>query len=197
MGALIALIVVIAHSPRIHAAAIWNTDASAGLSARAALAVLAWERFRLGSDIPSRLMPKLTFQAWNRQVGENRTPFDWLSRDTAVVDAYVADPSCGFTVGAPAVADMAAAAPRLADPTALAAIRKTLPLYVVAGDADPVNAGMALLELLVGRYRAAGLTNVTLRAYPGARHELFGEINRDEVTRDLLAWLHAKVPAPR
>jgi alpha-beta hydrolase superfamily lysophospholipase len=96
MGALIALNVMLEHSDRIAAAAIWNGNFSAGLLGRAAQAVLAWERFRLGSDVPSRILPKLTFDAWAKQVTDGRTPFDWLSRDHAEVDAYVADPLCGW-----------------------------------------------------------------------------------------------------
>jgi alpha-beta hydrolase superfamily lysophospholipase len=186
-------VVAFGHSMGSYAVQQLVLDESASLAAVVLSGSSALDQVTAGVD-PSE---PLSLSAFNAPFEPARTPFDWLSRDTAEVDAYVADPYCGFTVGAPAVADMAAAASRLADPAALAAIRKTLPFYVVAGDADPLNAGMALLELLAGRYRAAGLTDVTLRGYPGARHELFNEINRDDVTRDLLAWLHAQVPGPR
>ncbi|HEY4193128.1 MAG TPA: alpha/beta hydrolase, partial [Mesorhizobium sp.] len=96
MGGLIALNFVLRHSTRVQAAAIWNANFSAGLAGRAALAILAWERFRLGSDVPSQLLPKLTFQAWGKAVPNHATPFDWLSRDAAEVQKYIADPLCGF-----------------------------------------------------------------------------------------------------
>ncbi|TIS06539.1 MAG: alpha/beta hydrolase, partial [Mesorhizobium sp.] len=60
------------------------------------LAILGWERMRLGSDVPSRLLPKLTFQAWGKAVPNHRTLFDWLSRDPVEVDKYIADPLCGW-----------------------------------------------------------------------------------------------------
>ena len=44
------------------------------------------------------------------------------------------------------------------------------------------------------RYRAAGLTDVTLTVWPSARHEVFNETNRDEIVADLLAWLDRVVP---
>ena len=118
-----------------------------------------------------------------------RTPFDWLSRDDAEVDLYVADPLCGFGVDAAATAGLIAAGPRLGEPEALAAIRSDLPLYLVAGSADPLNFELALLELVVQRYRDAGLVDITTDFHQGARHEVFNETNRDEITANLLAWL--------
>jgi alpha-beta hydrolase superfamily lysophospholipase len=118
-----------------------------------------------------------------------RTPFDWLSRDEAEVDLYLADPFCGFGIDAAAAASMVAGAPRLAEPEALAGIRPDLPILIIAGSADPLNMGLALLELVEQRYRDAGLTDLTTAYYEGARHEVFNETNRDEVTAGLLAWL--------
>ena len=96
MGGLIAANFLQAHPDAVDAAAIWNANFSAGLPGRAALAILAWEKFRLGSDVPSRLLPRLTFQAWGRQVPGHATPFDWLSRDPDEVRKYIDDPLCGW-----------------------------------------------------------------------------------------------------
>ena len=78
-----------------------------------------------------------------------------------------------------------------------AAVRSGLPLYIAVGEADPVNAGLALLTPLTERYRAAGLTDVTVRTYPAARHEILNETNRDEVIVELTTWLDrvGKLPA--
>ena len=73
MGGFIALNFVLRHSARVQAAAIWNANFSAGLLGRVAQAILAYERFRLGSDMPSRMIPKLTFQAWAKQMPDRRT----------------------------------------------------------------------------------------------------------------------------
>ena len=77
----------------------------------------------------------------------------------------------------------------MADPDAVAAMRSDLPVYIAVGDTDPVNGQLALVHALVDRYTAAGLTDVTLKTYPGARHEIFNETNRDEVVADLTSWL--------
>jgi alpha-beta hydrolase superfamily lysophospholipase len=118
-----------------------------------------------------------------------RTPFDWLTRDEKIVDAYIADPHTGFGIDLASTKAMFEGSHRLADPTAVAAIRSDLPLYVAVGELDPLNGQMALVNALVDRYRTAGLTDVTLRGYPGGRHEILNETNRAEVVADLLTWL--------
>lgn len=116
---------------------------------------------------------------------EPRTGFEWLSRDPAEVDAYVTDPACGWTAPPlPGIETLLAAA----DPERLAGIRSDLPLLLVSGDADPLAGGGDAIEAVAQRYRDAGLTDVTVELYPEARHEVFNETNRDEVTADVLAF---------
>jgi alpha-beta hydrolase superfamily lysophospholipase len=115
-----------------------------------------------------------------------RTSFDWLSRDPAEVDAYVADPQCGdgnpltygylidlFEVVGPA-------------PGRLGEI--ACPVLLIAGDRDPAAGDGAHPTALAKALTAAGVRN-DLTLYPGARHELLNETNRDEVTADVVGWL--------
>lgn len=122
-----------------------------------------------------------------------RTDFDWLSRDEAEVDKYIADPLCGFELKLESLASGMEPAFEVAKPEVLAAIRNDLPVLFVAGEADPINAGLSLLNLLEERWRAAGVTNIDTQYYEGARHELLNETNRDEVTARLIAWMDAVV----
>ena len=126
---------------------------------------------------------------FNAPFQPSRTDYDWLSRDEATVDAYVADPRCGFGIDTDSARTMFIGARRGADPAQVAAIRSGLPVYIAVGEADPVNGGLALLTPLTERYEAAGLTDVTVRTYPGARHEILNETNRDEVIAELNRWL--------
>jgi alpha-beta hydrolase superfamily lysophospholipase len=126
-----------------------------------------------------------------------RTDFDWLSRDPEVVDAYVADPSCGFGIDTGSAKAMFLGARRLADPAQVARMRSSLPVYIAVGDADPVNGGLTLLTPLADRYTQAGITDLVVRTYPEARHEVLNETNRDEVIGELLAWLDRVLAGPR
>jgi alpha-beta hydrolase superfamily lysophospholipase len=124
---------------------------------------------------------------------ENRTGYEWLSRDEAEVDLYVADPLSGFDLADDTIPQLFSAAGRLADPAALSGIRNDLPILVFSGQADPLSGDGQLVGILAGRYRDAGVTDVTLQVFPGARHEIFNEINRDEITAFLIAWLTAHI----
>jgi alpha-beta hydrolase superfamily lysophospholipase len=118
-----------------------------------------------------------------------RTDYDWLSRDETIVDAYVADPYCGFGIDPASARLMFLGARRVAGPAQVAAMTPGLPLYIAVGEADPVNGGLALLTPLTDRYAAAGLTDVTVRTYPSARHEVLNETNRDEIIGELISWI--------
>lgn len=120
---------------------------------------------------------------------EHRTGYEWLSRDEAEVDAYVADPLCGFDLPDETVPGMFGAAATLADPKALSGIRSDLPILIVSGSADPLAGGGELVQLLGHRYREAGVKDVTVKTYDGARHEIFNETNRAAVTADVIDWL--------
>jgi alpha-beta hydrolase superfamily lysophospholipase len=120
---------------------------------------------------------------------EHRTGYEWLSRDEAEVDKYIADPLSGFDLADETVPQLFTAAARLADPNALSGIRSDLPVLVVSGQADPLSGDGQLVRILAQRYRDAGLQDVTLQVYPGARHEIFNETNRDEITEFVTEWL--------
>ena len=155
------------------------------LSGSTAMDVLAAGMANAPADAPAGLA------AFNAPF-EHRTGYEWLSRDAAEVDAYVADPWCGWDMPDDLIPSLFAPAPQLADPALLARIPHGLPLLIASGDADPLAGGGALVQLLGQRYRDAGLADVTVTLYPAARHEILNESNRDQVTADIVGWLRSR-----
>lgn len=194
MGGLITLNFVLRHSGRIAAAAVWNANFSAGVLGRLAQAILAIERFRLGSDVPSRILPKLTFGDWAKKIAGRRTDFDWLSRDPAEVDAYMADPLCGWDASVSMWADVFELIFTGADDRNFASVRKNLPFDLVGGAHDPATDGGKAVEVLARRMRRMGFSNLVSRIYPETRHESLNEVNRDVVMQDFAAWLDGALP---
>jgi alpha-beta hydrolase superfamily lysophospholipase len=118
-----------------------------------------------------------------------RTSYDWLSRDEAEVDKYIADPRCGFETQTARRPGMRANPFQLNDPDRLKNIRPELPVLLLAGDADPINEKLTGLKRLQDRWHVAGVRRIDTRFYPGGRHEMLNETNRDEVMDDLVTWL--------
>ena len=183
-------VVLLGHSMGSFAAQQYMLDHSGRIAGLALSGTAAIDLMEPGLDLDR----PIDLSAFNAPF-PNRTGYEWLSRDDAQVDAYVADPRCGFGLDVEGGKTMFARARDLADPNRLAGIRKDLPVHIMVGDRDPVNGQLALVNVLVERLRAAGLTDVTLTVWPDARHEIFNETNRDEVEADLLAWLDRVVPA--
>lgn len=146
------------------------------------------ERRRLGPRGRSPLLNTLSFGAYNKAFEPARTEFDWLSSDPEAVDAYLADPLCGFVATTQLWLDLLSGLRLIAQTQRLRAIPTDLPIHVVAGDQDPVGEATRGVQRLLDAYEDVGLTAVTHRVYPG-RHELVNEVNRDEVIADLVAWL--------
>jgi len=145
------------------------------------------------SDMPSLAQmamsgADMSFAAFNAAFEPVRTDFDWLSRDEAEVDAYIADPLCGFDAPPETAMAMFASAARIADPAQMQAITSALPILIASGRADPLADGGALLESLARRYGEGGVQRVDVTLYDGARHEILNETNRNEVTADILKW---------
>lgn len=164
-----------------------------------ALGLIRLEAAVYGRRHPSAVGEALSFRNFNRRFAPARTPFDWLSRDAAEVDAYVADPHCGFRVSTGLWLDMMEALGKLTAPGRLRRIPKTLPVLIIAGAEDPASDGHKGPRALERKYLQVGLRDVSLKIYPDARHELFNDTCRDEVTHDLVTWLdaHLDVPVPQ
>ncbi len=118
-----------------------------------------------------------------------RTPFDWLSRDNAEVDAFINDPLCFPSLSAASMASFLDAFERLADPSEIRKVQEDLPIYIFSGSDDPVGQKLAGVRVLIDRYRSAGITSISHDFYPGARHEMLHETNRRDVFTNLLVWL--------
>ncbi len=151
------------------------------------------ERARLGPRGRSELLDRLVFGAYNRPFEPARTRFDWLSRDPDEVDAYLADARCGFVPTTQMYLDVFSGLRVIGQTERVrAGARPDTPVYAFAGSEDPVG-GAAGMAALLAHYREAGLTAVDHRIYPGGRHEMLHETNRDEVVADVLEWIESQL----
>jgi alpha-beta hydrolase superfamily lysophospholipase len=194
MGSFLAQHFITEHGDAVRGVVLSGTSGAPSRGAVAARAVARVERFRLGPRGKSALVDAMTLGPFNKGFAPARTPFDWLSRDTAEVDRYAADPLCGaFRASAQMSIDILDGIREIARPRRQARIPKPLPVFILAGMRDPVGGDGRGVDRLLAKYADAGLARVSYCFYPGARHELFNETNRDQVTHDLIRWLNALI----
>jgi alpha-beta hydrolase superfamily lysophospholipase len=152
--------------------------------------VASIEKWRVGEDKPSKLIQFLSFGSFNQHFKPNRTEFDWLSRDEREVDQYIADPLCGFACSTGFWHAFLNSLVALYRPGSMQNIQADLPMLCIGGSDDPVGLMGKGLPKLTKAYQQLGQSTVSLKLYAHARHELLNEINRDEVTRDIVHWLN-------
>ncbi len=138
---------------------------------------------------PNETLQKTIFGGYNSHVEHPRTGSDWLTRDNAVVDAYVADPLCGFTPSSGLFRDMFTGIHYIQKPGSLEVMKKDLPVFFIAGKEDPVGSYGKGVEQAAAAFRKAGMENVSCKLYPLCRHEVLNEINKEEVYSDVLKWM--------
>lgn len=191
MGSFISQHYITLYGQTVQGVALSATDFSSGQLRRLALLIARWEVRHHGPHHRSTLMNALSFSSFNRPFRPNRTAFDWLSRDDTEVDRYIADPYCGFLCSAQTWEDMFIGLERIHSQHTRRRIPSDLPIYLLAGDKDPVGKFGKGPRRLYAAYLKAGIQDVTLKLYNCARHEPFNETNRDEITQDLITWLDA------
>jgi len=195
MGSFLLQHYLVEHGAKLSGAILSATTGDMGLLRVVGLALLRIEALILGTRHRSKLGEQLSFRDFNKKFKPARTGFDWLSRDPAEVDKYVADPFCGFRCSSGLWVELLSAGARLSDVARLRHIPPKLPVLMIAGEADPVSRGAAGPKVLERAYRAAGLEDVIVNVYEGARHELLNETCRDQVTADIRDWLLNHLPA--
>ena len=142
-----------------------------------------------GARHVSNLLQGIMFGGYNAKVEHRRTEYDWISRDRAVVDAYCADPLCGFTPTAGLIRDMAEGLRFIHSGENLNRMNRSLPVLFIAGGYDPVGDFGNGVKRAAEKFRKCGMKQVDCKIYPLARHEILNEINREEVYKDVTNWI--------
>ena len=149
-----------------------------------------------GEDSPSELVEKLAFGGYNKQFAPNRTGYDWLSVNEENVDRYIADPLCGGKATVGLFREMLWGLGFIRGAGNLKKMDVNTPILFVSGACDPVGANGKGVRQAYESFREAGVVDVTLRLYPGLRHEILNEDGREQVYLDIYEWLGTKAIMP-
>ena len=139
------------------------------------------------------MLNNVAFGAYTKGIENLRTPNDWLNRDPKEVDKYINDPLCGFVPTVSMFRDMMGGVKFITDPQNIAKMNKNTPVLFIAGGDDPVGEHGEGVKRAFQAFKDAGIKDVSIKLYPGARHEILLETNREEVFRDVLNWISEKL----
>ena len=146
-----------------------------------------------GAHHYSKFLNNLAFGSYNKIYENPKTEYDWLSRDEANVQKYIDDPLCGFIPTCSLFRDMMTGVKFITNKKNLIAMNKDMPVYFMSGDMDPVGECGKGVQKAYNNFLEAGMKDVSIKLYPGGRHEMLNEINKDEVYSDILTWLGSKI----
>lgn len=144
---------------------------------------------KTGEEKPNEQLQTMVFGGYNKKIENPRTPYDWLTRDETIVDAYIAHPLCGFTASCGLLRDMMKGIYYIEQKKNLQNMKKHLPVFFIAGAEDPVGPYGKGVEQAAGEFKKAGMINVAVKIYPDCRHEILNELNKQEVYEDVTNWL--------
>ena len=193
MGSFLARTYIIKYPTGLAGAVICGTGQQSSGLIQSGRTVGKAEIRRKGPKYRSSLLNSIAFGAYNNGIDPKRTDYDWLTRDEAIVDAYIADPLCGFVPTAGLFTDMMEGLAFISRRANMERMNKALPVLFISGDKDPVGEnGKGVLKAYT-YFLNAGMTDVTLKLYHDCRHEILNELCKEQVMGDVLSWLKIKM----
>lgn len=193
MGSFLARTYIIKYPSELTGAVICGTGQQSSGLIQSGRTVGKAEIRRKGAKYRSQLLNGIAFGAYNNGIEDKRTDYDWLTRDSAIVDAYIEDPLCGFVPTAGLFTDMMDGLAYISRRANMERMDKALPVLFISGDKDPVGEnGKGVLKAYT-YFLNAGMQDVTLKLYHNCRHEILNELCKQQVMDDVLCWLKTKI----
>jgi Lysophospholipase len=143
-----------------------------------------------GEKKQSLLMNAMCFGTYNKNITDSNSAFAWISRDAKEVEKYEKDIYCGTVFTVNYFYYMFKGLKDLNGKGVFNRVPACLPIYLMSGDADPVGSYGKCVQKLYEKYSEVNIKDLKLKLYPGGRHEMLNEINREEVCNDILNWLN-------
>ncbi len=146
--------------------------------------------FFTGKNAIVPLLDKLAFGSYNAKIQNPRTEFDWLSANELNVDMYKMDNWCGFPLTASFFCSMLEGLNKIHKSKNIKKIPTDLPVFFIWGSDDPVGSYGASIKDLIKIYQSNGMNKIEFKEYPGDRHEILNENDKETVENDIIEWVN-------
>ena len=189
MGSYITRNYLMRYGSGIDGAILLGTGMQPKAAVMAASVVATVQGLFCGAKHVCKLLDKMVFSSYNKRIKDQQTNMDWLSANRANVQNYLEDPLCGFIFTANGFRTLFKLIENLYDDEKLKAVPKNLPVLLASGSEDPMGEYGASVEWVYRSYQESGMENVQLKLYPGNRHEILNEADREDVYGDIYRWI--------
>lgn len=193
MGSFIARNYIMRYGTGIQGAVIMGTGNQSKALINVSKFVAGFQKLFFGDKHPALFINNLAFGGYNKRIDNPKTPFDWLSVNEENVQRYIEDPDCGFLFTVNGFRTLFELIDRLLSKKNLEKVPVGLPLLFVSGAEDPVGDYGKGVMAAKNALAAAGVIDIEMKLYPGLRHEILNEKERDEVKEDIYNWLLKKM----
>jgi alpha-beta hydrolase superfamily lysophospholipase len=188
MGGQIATNYVLQNSSTVAGLAVWNTNFKISQYASYAKMALFLEAFFKGSDVPSLLMAKMTFEAWSKSIKNSKSGYDWLTHDEEMIEKIANDELGGWPPSIEMWSAILDFILKGANPNAIKVLDKSFPIQLVGGEQDPATENAKSVDWYGRLLEDCGMKNVQVTKYAECRHETLNELNRDVAMSDFVDW---------
>lgn len=188
MGSLIAR-VMIQFDDRINKVVLSGTSHQSKLLLRSGLILASYIKKKNGAETQSHFLNNCILGGNSYKKVNKFTAYDWLSRNTTVVDAYIHDPFCGFIGSAGLYYALLRLALNSATISKIKRTRRDLPIFIISGTADPVGNFGHDVSRYFSLLQKLGFSKLDCSLYHDCRHELLNETNNEEIYKDILEWI--------
>ena len=189
MGSYITRNYLMRYGSGIDGAILLGTGMQPKAAVMAASVVATVQGLFCGAKHVCKLLNKMVFSSYNKRIKDQQTNMDWLSANRENVQSYLEDPLCGFIFTVNGFRTLFKLIENLYDEEKLKAVPQSLPVLLAAGAEDPMGDYGASVEQVYRSYQESGMENVQLKLYPGDRHEILNEADREDVYGDIYRWI--------
>lgn len=193
MGAFILRNYLFRYGTGIQGAILCGTGSKSQGLIRVSQLIAALQNVLFSGKHEAKLIDKLAFGNYNKEITNPRTRFDWLSRDEKVVDAYIQDPFCGFTFTVNGFQTMFTLISRLNQRSNLEQMPRQLPIFFIAGEKDPVGDYGEGVKKAYDEFERVGMERISMKLYPEDRHEILNEPDKEKIYEDIYPWIVERV----
>ena len=177
---------------KVAGAIILGTGHQPGLVLSIMCAIVKSQIKKSDFDGTTPLVQKLSFETYNQKFKPNRTASDWLCSDETQLDLYIKDDLCREHISSGLFWELLSAMKRTGTKDAYQNWRKDMPVLLISGQDDSVGDSGKGVQRVDAAMRKAGMKNIQMKLFPGARHDLLHEEasgNAEEARKLMLGWL--------